>query len=174
MKIKKNKRDALEYSDELDLTPSAENVKGCEIFYKLNLLPQSEEVLDPTPLAIPVGYERPKTKAEILRSFGYSPNLNLYDEGEEEDEESSGIDFVRDEFYQWASEYELGEDGRSEVERIIQADEANRLEMERAMEFYKKMNNPPPPVADERVVEADGSSEAGLAQPPIKVDGDES
>lgn len=174
MKIKKNKRDAVEYSDELDLTPSAENLKSCEVFYKLNLVPQHAEDLDLTPLAIPVGYETPKTKRELLNSFGYSAvNSNLY-EDEEDEEDINSFDYVRDEFYEWASQYEVGSDGYSEIERIIQADEANRLEMERAMDFYKKMNNPPPPVADERVVEADGSSEAGLAQPQKRVDSNES
>lgn len=175
---KKNKREALDYTQDYDLTPSAENVKGCEIFYKLNLVPQSVEILDPTPLAIPLGCEKPKTKAEILRSFGYTPNPNLY-EGDDSDEIDDPADLVRDEFYEWASSYELDETGRSEIDRLIEADEANREEMQRAMEYYKarkeqEMNNPPPPVADERVVEADGSSEAGLAQPQKRVDSNES
>lgn len=174
MKIKKNKRDAVEYSDELDLTPSAENLKSCEVFYKLNLVPQHAEDLDLTPLAVPVGYETPKTKRELLNSFGYSAvNSNLY-EDEEDEEDINSFDYVRDEFYEWASQYEVGSDGYSEIERIIQADEANRQEMERAMDFYKKMNNPPPPVADERVEKVDGSSEEVLAQSPIKVDSNES
>lgn len=178
MKIKKNKRDAVEYSDELDLTPSAENLKSCEVFYKLNLVPQHAEELDTTPLAIPVGYEVPKTKREILNSFGYSGiNQNLY-EDEEDEEDINSFDYLRDEFYEWASQYEIGSDGYSEIERIIAADEANREEMQRAMEYYKarqeELNNPPPPEADERVVKADGLSEAGLAQPPRKVDSNES
>lgn len=161
----------------IDLTPSPENIKSCEIFYKLGVMPTSEEVLDPTPLAIPLGYERPKTKAEILRSFGYATNSNLYED--DTDEDDAIFDPVRDEFFQWASEFELDAEGRSQVERIMEADELNRQEMERAMEFYKarkeqEMNNPRPPEADERVVKADVSSEAGLAQPPSKVDGNES
>lgn len=174
---KKNKREALDYTQDYDLTPSAENVKGCEIFYKLNLVPQSVEILDPTPLAIPLGYEKPKTKAEILRSFGYVPNSNLYED--ESDEDDVVFDPVRDEFYQWASDYELDTEGRSYVERLIEADEANREEMQKAMEYYKarkeqEMNNPPPPVADERVEKVDGSSQEGLAQPQKKVDSNES
>lgn len=172
MKVKKNKRDAVEYSDDLDLTPSAENLKSCEVFYKLNLDPQIVEELDPVPLAVPVGFEAPKTKRELLASFGYKSNPLLYDDDEGE-EDASSYDYVRDEFYDWVSEYELDENGRSEIDKIIARDEENRLEMEKAMEFYKKMKNTPPPPADERVEKVDGSTEEDLAQSPIKVDSNE-
>lgn len=141
--------------------PTAENVKGCEIFYKLDLVPEPYENLDTTPLAVPLGCEVPLTKRELLASFGYYNNSNLYEDEEDEDD-TCQTDFVRDEFYQWASEYELDEEGLPMVEKIQKADERLKKRMEKAMEFYEKHSQ-----------NSKELNEEILEQPPAQVASDE-
>lgn len=77
-------------------------LRNCRLYYKLGVVPQSAEVLDPTPLAIPFGCEKPLTRREMFKEFGYgtfSNNTALYDDDDdiEYSEFPEHSDFVVDE-----------------------------------------------------------------------------
>lgn len=97
-------------------------LRNCRLYYKLGVVPQSAEVLDSTPLAVPFNCEKPLTRREMFQEFGYGTfknNPNLYDDG---DESVSYSEFPEH------SQYILDEEHDLTLEEAQAIDEAKKQE----------------------------------------------
>lgn len=139
-------------------------VRNCRLFYKMGLVP-SEEKLDPTPLAVPLGCETPLTRKEMFQMFGYGSYSNpyLYDDDDSEQDDWEGNHY---------SEFPISKDEVNEETGLTANEfEASQLQEENAIKdklYQEHLEAQKSAVADSVAPKGDEGSPAVVDTPPVE------
>lgn len=130
---------------------SQQDVKNCEVFYKLGLVPDPYEKLDPTPLSVPFDCEIPLTRNQLLEKFGYrvKNDFNAYDDDDNdfdfEEEEMVSVDEVQDDDYTSAERHRKAVLDREARLLKLEAEEMRRQEELQKQESAPSQDDDVPP-----------------------------
>lgn len=112
---------------------------------------KGEELMDPTPIAIPAGYRRPPTLQEQMARYMAGANLLAQQQGSESFEEADDFD-IGDDYdpyspHELAYDQELGKEMPQEVKRQLdqdraQFDEYHKKKRQQSKKFQEEKPKP--------------------------------